>query len=231
MLINGTATAGSEANTNIMSDDNTNNKKLLLLKEFATFEYDEDDVKKLEPDKPMILKGILQRADALNQNGRVYPKHILEREVRNYEKLIRERRAFGELDHANEAIVNMKNVCHMVEEIWMDGDTVYGKVQILDTPCGNIIKAIIKAGGKPGISSRALGSLREERGVKVVQDDLQIVCWDFVSEPSTSLAFMQLESKQVNASQIRSTMSKSDLVDRATNDLLWLVRQARTRAA
>ena len=119
----------------------------------------------------MILNGILQKANTLNQNGRIYPHHILEREIRNYEKLIREKRAFGELDHANEPIVNMKNISHTIREIWMEGDVVYGKVEVLDTPCGKIIEAIIKAGCRPGISSRALGSLQRENNVNVVQDD------------------------------------------------------------
>ena len=98
----------------------TENKKYLL-KEFTSFEYLDEDVKKVtEKGGPMILSGILQRANALNQNGRVYPKDILEREIRNYEKLIREKRAFGELDHANEPIVNMKNISHTIREIWME---------------------------------------------------------------------------------------------------------------
>jgi hypothetical protein len=202
----------------------TDNNKKFLLKEFTSFEYSDDDVKKItEKGGPMILNGILQKANTLNQNGRIYPHHILEREIRNYEKLIREKRAFGELDHANEPIVNMKNISHTIREIWMEGDVVYGKVEVLDTPCGKIIEAIIKAGCRPGISSRALGSLQRENNVNVVQDDLQIICWDFVSEPSTPSAFMQLaESRQYDESTIRQVFTKSDLVDRAVNDILSL---------
>lgn len=201
-----------------MSDE-----KKYLLKEFTSFEYNDDDVKDFSEGKPLILKGILQKANTLNQNGRIYPRHILEREIRNYEKLIRENRAFGELDHANEPIVNMKNISHVIREIWMEGDVVYGKVEILETPCGKIIEAIIKAKCKPGISSRALGSLQRENNVNVVQDDLQIICWDFVSEPSTPMAFMQLaESRQYDESTIRQVFTKSDLVDRAVNDILSL---------
>lgn len=202
----------------------TDNNKKFLLKEFTSFEYSDDDVKKItEKGGPMILNGILQKANTLNQNGRIYPHHILEREIRNYEKLIREKRAFGELDHANEPIVNMKNISHTIREIWMEGDVVYGKVEVLDTPCGKIIEAIIKAGCRPGISSRALGSLQRENNVNVVQDDLQIICWDFVSEPSTPMAFMQLaESRQYDESTIRQVFTKSDLVDRAVNDILSL---------
>lgn len=206
-----------EDNKPTATTNSTQPKRMMFLKEFASFEYDEADVKTREPNKPLILKGILQRANALNQNGRVYPKDILEREIRNYDKLIRENRAFGELDHAAEPIVNMKNVSHMIKEIWMEGDTVYGRVQILDTPCGQIIKAIIEAGGKPGISSRALGSLVRENNANIVQDDLQIICFDFVSEPSTQQAFMLPESKQL---VIPVHLTKADLVDRAANTLL-----------
>ncbi len=201
----------------------TDNKKFLL-KEFTSFEYNDDDVKKItEKGGPMILNGILQKANTLNQNGRIYPHHILEREIRNYEKLIREKRAFGELDHANEPIVNMKNISHTIREIWMEGDVVYGKVEVLDTPCGKIIEAIIKAGCRPGISSRALGSLQRENNVNVVQDDLQIICWDFVSEPSTPSAFMQLaEAKLIDMDSARKAFTKSDFVERAVNDILSL---------
>jgi hypothetical protein len=198
-------------------------EKKFLLKEFTAFEYNDEELAKREEGKPLILKGILQKANTLNQNGRVYPKQILEREIRNYEKLIRENRAFGELDHANEPIVNMKNISHVIREIWMDGDVVYGNVEILDTPCGKIIEAIIKAKCKPGISSRALGSLQRENNVNVVQDDLQIICWDFVSEPSTPNAFMTLaESRVYDESTLRQVFTKSDLVDRAANEILSL---------
>lgn len=202
----------------------TDNNKKFLLKEFTSFEYSDDDVKKItEKGGPMILNGILQKANTLNQNGRIYPHHILEREIRNYEKLIREKRAFGELDHANEPIVNMKNISHTIREIWMEGDVVYGKVEVLDTPCGKIIEAIIKAGCRPGISSRALGSLQRENNVNVVQDDLQIICWDFVSEPSTPMAFMQLaEAKLIDMDSARKAFTKSDFVERAVNDILSL---------
>lgn len=202
----------------------TDNNKKFLLKEFTSFEYSDDDVKKItEKGGPMILNGILQKANTLNQNGRIYPHHILEREIRNYEKLIREKRAFGELDHANEPIVNMKNISHTIREIWMEGDVVYGKVEVLDTPCGKIIEAIIKAGCRPGISSRALGSLQRENNVNVVQDDLQIICWDFVSEPSTPSAFMQLaEAKLIDMDSARKAFTKSDFVERAVNDILSL---------
>lgn len=196
----------------------TNTQPKLLLREVATFEYEkpEEDLS-----KPMVLTGILQRCNTLNQNGRIYPRDVLLKEIKNYNKLVEESRAFGELDHANDPIVNMKNISHMITKIWVEGDVVKGTVRVLDTPYGEIIKAIIRAGGRPGISSRALGSLMETEGANIVQDDLQIICWDFVSEPSTPGAFMMMsEAKQVDPRLLNKMFNKSDRVDRVVNELL-----------
>ena len=119
----------------------------------------------------------------------------------------------------------MKNISHVIREIWMEGDVVYGKVEILPTPSGKIIEALISRKCKPGISSRALGSLQRENNVNVVQDDLQIICWDFVSEPSTPGAFMMAEAKQYDANIVKNIFTKSDLVDRAVNELLSLKKK------
>lgn len=191
-----------------------------LLTEVTTFDFEEKALEE-DSDGHMILQGIIQKANTLNQNGRVYPKNLLEREVENYSKLVRENRAFGELEHADSPMVNLERASHLITKIWMEGDIVKGKVKILETPCGKIIKAIIKAGGKPGISSRALGSLTKQNGVDVVQDDLEIKCWDFVSEPSTPGAFMHLtEAKLIDLSEAKKSLTKSDRVDRILNDLL-----------
>mgnify|MGYP001614487368 CR=1 FL=1 len=197
---------------------------MLLLKETRTFEYSKEDIEENKDDGTVMVKGILQRADTENQNGRIYPYDILMNEVKNnYSKLVKENRAFGELDHLDSAIVNLKNVSHMIREIWIEDKVVYGKVQLLDTPCGNIVKAIIKAGGKPGISSRALGSVQKQEGVDVVQKDLQIICWDFVSEPSTHGAFMQLsESREVNPEELKHVFTQFDRINRALNEILAL---------
>lgn len=194
---------------------------MLLLREYNSFSYKPEDVIKNESDGTMMVSGIIQRADAENQNGRVYPYNILLPEIKNYMKLIREKRAFGELDHADSPIVNMKNVSHMIVDIWEDGKDIYGKVKVLDTPMGLIVQSIIKAGGVPGISSRALGSVEKRNGVDVVQDDLQILCWDFVSEPSTHGAFMRLsEAKEIDPSVLKQIFTKSDRVDRILNEIL-----------
>ena len=141
-----------------------------------------------------VVQGVLQRAGAKNQNGRVYPRQILERECGRYQKeYIDQHRALGELDHPESSIVNLNNVSHNVLKIWWNGDDLMGAVQILDTPSGKILKELFKAGITLGISSRGLGSVKELRseGVVEVQDDFELICWDFVSNPSTHGAFMR----------------------------------------
>jgi len=141
----------------------------------------------------VIVQGVLQRAGSKNQNGRIYPKDILMREVANYKKVqIAERRALGELDHPESSVVNLSNVSHNVVDATFDGNDVIGKVEILDTPAGKILKELLKAGIKLGISSRGLGSVRElGEGTVQVGQDFELICWDFVSNPSTHGAFMK----------------------------------------
>jgi len=146
----------------------------------------------------LILSGVMQRADAQNGNGRIYPRPILEREVQRYKQLIQENRALGELDHPDDSVVNLKNASHMVTDIWWNGNDVMGKAKILNTPSGQILKALVESGVKLGISSRGLGSVRESRGQTIVEDDFNLICFDFVSDPSTTGAFMMKESKGDN---------------------------------
>jgi hypothetical protein len=140
-----------------------------------------------------LVSGILQRAGNYeNQNGRIYRREILEREVGNYNKLIKERRALGELDHPDSMIVNLKNVSHNITEVWWEGDTLMGTVEILSTPSGNILKELLKANIKLGISSRGMGSVETLRDGKMqVSDDFNLIAWDFVSNPSVHDAFMK----------------------------------------
>lgn len=138
-----------------------------------------------------LVKGILQRAGAPNQNHRRYPKEILMKEVEKYQQLIKERRALGELDHPESPVINLKNVSHNIREIWWEGDDVMGTVEILSTPSGNILKELLKNNIRLGISSRGLGSVKEmSDGTLMVQPDFELVGWDFVSNPSTYGAFM-----------------------------------------
>lgn len=172
-------------------------------------------------DGKLIMKGILQKADALNQNGRVYPKHILEREVRNYQKFIIENRATGELDHPEQSVISLKNVSHIVREAYMQDGVVYGSIEVLDkTPSGSILRGLVESGVKLGISSRGVGSTRKEGDYHVVQDDFQLICWDMVSEPSTSGAFMIPEGKQLSAIELKSVFNRSDRIDRIVNEIL-----------
>jgi hypothetical protein len=147
----------------------------------------------------MMLTGKLQEADVQNGNGRVYPMTVMEREVQKYKALVEDRRALGELDHPDSSIINLVNVSHMVTEVWMDGSSVMGKLKVLETPSGQILKALVESGVKTGISSRGMGSVREQMGKTIVEDDFQLICFDIVSEPSTPNAFMSLqESKLMN---------------------------------
>ena len=141
----------------------------------------------------MILTGKLQEAEVQNGNGRVYPRKILEREMKNYMMLVKDRRALGELDHPDDSVINLKNASHMVTDAWWDGNNVMGKVKVLNTPSGKILQQLVNDGVKLGISSRALGSVNESDGRTMVQEDLQLICFDFVSEPSTPNAYMALQ--------------------------------------
>lgn len=138
----------------------------------------------------MLVRGVLQRADAENQNGRVYPVEILKREVLNYQKLIKERRALGELDHPDSTVINLKNVSHNIRELYWEDTNLMGVVEILPTPSGNILKELFRAEILLGISSRGMGSTQNIKGNTVVGEDFQLLCWDFVSNPSVNGAFM-----------------------------------------
>ena len=166
----------------------------MLLTEYRPFNVDKQIVEQsIKSNRPLIVKGILQRAEAKNQNGRVYPKEILLREIQKYvEGPVKERRALGELDHPESSVINLQNVSHNVVKIKMVGDDVYGEVEILSTPAGNILKELFRNGITVGISSRGMGSVQENgNGTVEVQDDFELLCFDFVSTPSTHGAFMK----------------------------------------
>tara|TARA_R110000824_G_scaffold147919_3_gene317478 strand:+ start:51 stop:656 length:606 start_codon:yes stop_codon:yes gene_type:complete len=164
----------------------------------------------------MILSGKLQEADVQNGNGRVYPHRVLMREMKNYQKLVQERRALGELDHPEDSVINLKNASHMVTDVWWDQKNVMGKVKVLDTPSGGILKSLVQSGVKLGISSRGMGSVQESAGQTIVEDDFQLICFDFVSEPSTPNAFMMQEAKNFN----NHVFTKADRINRLLNEVL-----------
>lgn len=194
-----------------------------LLKELSEFEYSHEDVEKSkETGGPLIVKGVIQRADVLNQNGRIYPKDILTPQIEAYKELVKERRAVGELDHADEPVVNLKHASHVITDIWMEPDgTVMGSVEVLDNlPMGKILKGLFERNIKVGISSRALGSVSHENEGDIVGDDLHFICWDFVSEPSTPGAWMMRESREYTRSEVKKIISREQRVHMAISEIM-----------
>ena len=171
-------------------------------------------------DRPGVfeVEGIMQRAGAQNQNGRVYEKNILRREVEKYmEEFVRNGNAFGELDHPESPVVSLKNASHVVKDLYWNGDDLMGKVELLNTPSGNIVKEIIRAGHTIGISSRGTGSVQQtNEGYLEVQSDFELVCWDFVSNPSTHGAFMN----PVKLNESKLIIDKYNKVHTIINDIL-----------
>jgi len=164
----------------------------------------------------MILSGIMQIADTVNGNGRVYPYDVLMKEMKNYQKLVKECRALGELDHPEDSVINLKNASHMITEVWWDGKSVMGKAKVLDTPSGKILRSLVESGVTLGISSRGMGSVTEANGQTTVEKDFQLICFDFVSEPSTPGAFMMKEAKDYN----NQVFTKADRINRLLNEAL-----------
>lgn len=150
----------------------------------------------------LIVQGILQKASEQNQNGRVYERSLLEREATKYNELISDRRALGELDHPESSVVNLQNVSHNVTKMWWEGDNLLGKVEVLGTPAGNILKELFKSGITLGISSRGMGTTRESEGKTLVNDDFELVAFDFVSNPSTRGAFLEPVNLTESVNQI-----------------------------
>ena len=164
------------------------------------------------------VEGVMQRAGAKNQNGRIYEKELLEREVEKYmEEFVKNGNAFGELDHPESAVVSLKNASHVVKDLHWDGDDLMGRVELLNTPAGNIVKEIIKGGHTIGISSRGTGSVQQtNEGYLEVQPDFELVCWDFVSNPSTHGAFMN----PVSLNEAKQAVNKFSRVNSLINDIL-----------
>ena len=159
----------------------------------------------------LLVKGVLQRADAKNQNGRIYPRQVLEREVQNYKnKFVLQNNAYGELDHPERSIVHLTTSSHIIRDLWWEGNDVIGLVEVLPFMTnGAMLEGLFKAGLNVGISSRGLGSVREskEQAALEVQDDFELVAFDFVSNPSTYGAFM----KSINESSENSTFNLSSV--------------------
>ena len=169
-----------------------------VLIDVLPFEFKKSSLNESYSDGKMVVTGVLQRADAKNQNGRVYPVDILKREAEKYmDNFVKQRRAMGELDHPESSVVNLKNVSHNIIDMGWDNKDLVGTVEILPTPSGNILKDLLKAGILLGISSRGLGSVKKDmrENADVVQDDFDLIAFDFVSNPSTQGAFMYPQGK------------------------------------
>jgi len=167
----------------------------------------------------VFLTGIIQCAEQKNGNGRIYPEGVLRREVQNYQKIINENRALGELDHPEDSVINLRNVSHMVTQCWWDGNQVMGKIKALDTPSGNILKSLATSGVTLGISSRGMGSVQESQRGTIVEDDFQLICFDIVSEPSTTNAYLSLSESQQRELQ-NKVWTKADRINRALYNIL-----------
>ena len=166
----------------------------MLLTEHIPFTVDRKIIEEsISKNQPLVVTGVIQRAEAKNQNGRIYPKEILEREIEKYiEGPVKERRALGELDHPESSVINLQNASHNITKVYWNGDEVMGEVEILSTPSGNILKELFRNGITVGISSRGMGSVKDNmsEGTVEVQDDFELLCFDFVSTPSTHGAYM-----------------------------------------
>ena len=180
------------------------NKQLLV--DVRPFDVSTDKINESisENNGKLVVKGVLQRAESKNQNGRVYPREVLLKEVGKYlENQVTERRALGELDHPESSVVNLNNASHNIVEMHWDGDDLMGTVEVLSTPAGNILKELFKSGIKLGISSRGLGSVEpikeDENGEDTVevQPDFELIAFDFLSNPSTHGAFMRPVNESV----------------------------------
>lgn len=203
-----------------------NDRKLLV--EVQSFRADPNMLRESleKPNAPFRVKGILQRAGIKNQNGRIYPKDTLLREAQKYtDTFVRENRALGELDHPESSVVNLRNACHKVVEMHWEGDDLVGTCEVLSTPSGNILKELFKGGVNVGISSRALGSLNKmNETTSMVGDDLELIAFDFVSNPSTAGAFMfmdQANPMMESVNKVKNPVTnKWESVDKIVRDIL-----------
>ena len=189
----------------------------------------EEQKRKAASGEACYLSGLMQMAETQNGNGRVYPRKVLEREVQKYEGLVREGRALGELDHPETSVVNLANCSHRVTKIYMEGKKCMGVIEVLNTPKGQILKALVEAGVPCGISSRGVGSVTESNGKTMVEDDFQLICFDMVADPSTPGAIMKLsEARDLDAKDLvhyRNTQEEIsgnfNKINESLDDLLY----------
>ena len=200
-----------------------------LLVDYLPFEVKPDQIVESmkENQGRLVVRGVLQRAESKNQNGRVYPREVLMREAKKYAKeFIGQNRAMGELDHPESSVVNLANVSHNIKEMHWEGDNLLGTVEVLGTPSGNILTELFKSGIKLGISSRGMGSVEtvSEAGdepSQEVQPDFELIAFDFVSNPSTHGAFMYPMKESVNKDvPVGRTCGEYCKVESLINDIM-----------
>lgn len=195
---------------------------MTLLCDYTELHYDRAILTEaIDNNRPFVLKNVvLQRAGARNQNGRIYPREILLREALTFKKnFVDQRRAVGELDHPESAVVNLKNVCCNVVGLWTEGDDVRGDIEILTTPTGNIVRELIKNNIRLGVSSRGMGSVRQmDENTVEVQEDFSLICFDVVSNPSTIGAFINESVQQ------QVVAGNYDTIDKLIHDFLSEVK-------
>jgi hypothetical protein len=195
------------------------NKHLII--DYMPFEFSRTSITEgiEDPNKPFMVKGVLQRADAKNWNGRVYPYEMLVKESQKYaDEFIKERRAMGELDHPRDEVVNLKNVSHNIVEMHWEGKDLIGTLEVLPTPSGNILRKLFEANIRLGISSRGMGTIqkniKEGVDVDVVQDDYNLICFDMVSSPSTKGAFMYALNEGVVHNPVDNKWTTAEIIIR-----------------
>jgi len=167
----------------------------------------------------LLVKGILATAEVKNGNGRYYSKDLWEREIDKYMESVRANRALGELDHPDSSIINLKNVSHNIKKIWWEGDNVMGILELLPTPSGNILTSLFENKIPVGVSSRGMGSLKQMGELMEVQDDFELLCWDFVSTPSNPGSYMAVTG-MMNESKLPQQLNKYKNVNSIITDIL-----------
>lgn len=171
------------------------------------------------PTSNPLVEGILATCEVKNGNGRYYSRDLWEREINKYIENVKANRALGELDHPDSSIINLKNVSHNIKKIWWDGDHVMGAIELLPTPSGNILKALFENRIPVGVSSRGMGSLKQMGDLMEVQDDFELLCWDFVSTPSNPGSYMK-ERGTMNESKTPQQINKYQSVNSIITDIL-----------
>lgn len=193
-------------------------KKQVLI-ETSAFQPSNLVVESKSPSGNLMVEGILTTVNQKNGNSREYPEQLWQREIEKYQDLIKNNRAIGELDHPETGIINLQNVSHCIRSTWWDGDHVMGKIEILPTPAGNILRSLIESGIVVGVSSRGEGSVKQVGSVLEVQDDFNLICWDFVSTPSNPGSFMSPVQLNENKNSFQN-LDKYRRVDEIIKEIL-----------